>query len=150
LVSEQYQGELKRAAAKKAKKEARDKAKAEAKRRAREKGLAKQRAKQQQAAQKEAKEEKERVFTLAELERHSFPDLGRLDDEPTGEVEEASLLLAVHGVVYDVRAFVSKHPGGWSHIRRWAGKDATQAFKGSVVSSIVAHASLRRSSRARD
>ncbi len=54
-----------------------------------------------------------RTMTLAEVAKH---------DKPT------DCYIAVHGKVYNVTSFLSKHPGGEERIMMYAGNDATFAF----------------------
>lgn len=53
------------------------------------------------------------VYTLEEVAMHKDP---------------ASCWTAINGIVYDVTAWISKHPGGDQNILRLCGIDGTQAF----------------------
>lgn len=54
------------------------------------------------------------VFTLADIAYHS---------------SSASCYTAVRGVVYDLTAFMTKHPGGAANILKICGKDGSSAFE---------------------
>jgi cytochrome b involved in lipid metabolism len=45
------------------------------------------------------------------------------------KVAAGSIWVVVDGYVYDVTTMVEVHPGGATVLRRWAGKDATRAFR---------------------
>ncbi|KAK4134465.1 cytochrome b5, partial [Trichocladium antarcticum] len=59
--------------------------------------------------------QQQRVFTMRELGRHVFPEIG--------------LYCAVDGVVYDLTRYYHSHPGGTELLRQHAGRDATGAFQ---------------------
>jgi len=54
-----------------------------------------------------------KTFTMAEVQQHN---------------SEKSCYTAVNGSVYDVTAWISKHPGGAKAITSMCGKDASAAF----------------------
>lgn len=54
------------------------------------------------------------VFTLADIAYHN---------------SSASCYTAVRGVVYDLTAFMTKHPGGAANILKICGKDGSSAFE---------------------
>lgn len=56
-----------------------------------------------------------RAYTLAEVAEHK---------------DAASCLTAIRGTVYDVTAFISKHPGGDQNILKLCGIDGTALFEG--------------------
>lgn len=37
--------------------------------------------------------------------------------------------MAIEGKVYDVSGFLTNHPGGADALKKYSGKDATQAFR---------------------
>lgn len=37
--------------------------------------------------------------------------------------------MAIEGKVYDVTSFLNNHPGGAEALKKYSGKDATQAFR---------------------
>ncbi|OJJ95794.1 hypothetical protein ASPACDRAFT_81836 [Aspergillus aculeatus ATCC 16872] len=53
--------------------------------------------------------------------------------EYTARVQNGSCLLLVDGVVYDVKEFVGKHPGGEKYLLEHLGKDATKLFHGGAI-----------------
>ncbi|KAF9093580.1 hypothetical protein BGX29_002200 [Mortierella sp. GBA35] len=55
-----------------------------------------------------------KTYTATELAKHTHKD---------------SLLLAIHGKVYDVSGFIDEHPGGEEVLLDEAGKDATESFE---------------------
>lgn len=55
----------------------------------------------------------DRTIPLSELSRHASP---------------ASCWMAIRGVVYDVSAYLPKHPSRPSVIEPWCGRDATEAY----------------------
>ncbi|GJJ71315.1 cytochrome b5 [Entomortierella parvispora] len=55
-----------------------------------------------------------KTYTLAELSQHT---------------SKTSLLVAIHGKVYDVTGFIDEHPGGEEVLLDEAGKDATESFE---------------------
>jgi L-lactate dehydrogenase (cytochrome) len=66
-----------------------------------------------QLAEADTASEKPRGYvSYAELQRHATP---------------SSLWVLINGIVYDLTAFLSLHPGGTGPLLKYAGKDATWA-----------------------
>lgn len=55
-----------------------------------------------------------RVITVAELSEHNSAE---------------SCWMAIHGIVYDVTEFMSRHPGGSSILKKNCGSDQTDNFE---------------------
>jgi len=53
-------------------------------------------------------------------------------DDYVDQCQNGRCLVAVAGVVHDITAFISEHPGGKAMIRSGLGKDATAMFNGGV------------------
>lgn len=53
------------------------------------------------------------TYTVTEIARHATPD---------------DCWLLVSGAVYDVTAYLARHPGGAGLITPWCGKESTEAF----------------------
>ena len=53
-------------------------------------------------------------------------------DDYRDQCEDGGMLIAVAGVVHDVSAFISEHPGGKNMIKSGIGKDATAMMNGGV------------------
>lgn len=51
-------------------------------------------------------------------------------DEIRQHATAESTWIVIDGDVYDVTGWLSEHPGGAERLREWAGKDASQAFRG--------------------
>lgn len=47
-------------------------------------------------------------------------------------IKEGGQLIAIDGLVYDIEAFIDRHPGGKVVVSAYIGKDATNAFNGGV------------------
>ncbi|KAI0251317.1 FMN-dependent dehydrogenase-domain-containing protein [Lactifluus subvellereus] len=65
------------------------------------------------AATASASEKPRGYVSYAELQRHTT---------------RSSLWVLINGIVYDLTAFLSSHPGGTGPLLKYAGKDATKAF----------------------
>jgi len=62
---------------------------------------------------------------VSQLDKFTWEDISNL-------CSEGVKLVIVDGVVHDVTDFVSMHPGGERYLQIYNGKDATNAFNGSV------------------
>ncbi|CAE8581661.1 unnamed protein product, partial [Polarella glacialis] len=63
------------------------------------------------------------AHALGEVSEEFFASKASIPDNEEGEV-----WIEVDDVAYDVTSFLSEHPGGAAVLRRYAGKDASQAF----------------------
>ena len=51
-------------------------------------------------------------------------------------------LIIISNSVYDVRQWLSTHPGGMKVLNEWKGRDATSAFNGKISTGVKHHHSL--------
>jgi cytochrome b involved in lipid metabolism len=68
-----------------------------------------------EVAAQPAEQTTEKTYTLAQVAEHK---------------DVASCLTAIRGTVYDLTAWISKHPGGDKNILKLCGIDGTSAFEG--------------------
>jgi L-lactate dehydrogenase (cytochrome) len=65
--------------------------------------------------------------SAADAEAVNLPEISW--DEVKKKADEGLAWLVVDGIVYDVTVMRDVHPGGAAILRKWAGKDATGAFR---------------------
>lgn len=61
-------------------------------------------------------------FYIKKMRKYTLKEIEKL-------ASDKYILMAIDGKVYDVTGFLTNHPGGADALKKYSGKDATQAFR---------------------